>query len=47
MSPSFNFFDDETQTHKTFCKICFYEVGTDGSDDEISQLNLTAGYMNE
>ena len=47
VSPTFKFFDDETQTDKTFCKICFYEVGTKDSDEEIAQLNLTAGYMNE
>ena len=47
VSPVFKFFDDEMQKHRTFCKICFFDVDVKSSDEEISQLNLTAGYKNE
>jgi hypothetical protein len=47
VTPVFKFFDDEVQEYKTFCKICFYNVDIKSEDREISQLNLTAGYMND
>jgi hypothetical protein len=46
ISPVFKFFDDEIQEHKTFCKICFYNVDVKPDDETISQLNLVAGVKN-
>lgn len=47
MSPVFKFYDDEIQEYKTFCKICLYCTDVKPDDDTISQLNLSAGYINE